>query len=210
MLVVHPSVEEARAKRTAHAVAPDLGCRVRTAGRADRDAGRDSAREPTRRAAPSPTRIWITWCDQIGVHPETIATLQRLSERSIPIATIVMPTARQENPYIHLERDAEGRIVAIRHRREGDAMPPVGESDIGIVFAVPDGVLQLAAALWSSRLIERPRHANATFCRSSHGWCRQGHRVFTFPCTDEMEAVGVNTPDDRRRLERYLAERDRS
>ena len=34
--------------------------------------------------------------------------------------------------------------------------------------------------------------------------------MYTFPCTDDIEAIGVNTPDDRRRLEQYLLERDRS
>lgn len=33
---------------------------------------------------------------------------------------------------------------------------------------------------------------------------RRGHSVMTFPSTNELEAIGVNTPDDRRRLESYL------
>jgi hypothetical protein len=30
--------------------------------------------------------------------------------------------------------------------------------------------------------------------------------VLTFAATNEMEAVGINTPDDRQRLETYLRE----
>jgi hypothetical protein len=33
---------------------------------------------------------------------------------------------------------------------------------------------------------------------------QRGHAVLTFASTDEMEAIGINTPDDRRRLEAYL------
>ena len=33
---------------------------------------------------------------------------------------------------------------------------------------------------------------------------RRGHTVRTFPSVNEVEAIGVNTPDDRRRLEAYL------
>jgi len=33
---------------------------------------------------------------------------------------------------------------------------------------------------------------------------RHGHPVLTFPSTNEFEAIGVNTADDRRRLEAYL------
>jgi hypothetical protein len=28
--------------------------------------------------------------------------------------------------------------------------------------------------------------------------------VLTFPSTNDLEAIGINTPDDRRRLEDYL------
>ena len=47
-----------------------------------------------------------------------------------------MPTVTRPLPYIHLQRDGAGRIVEILHRREGDAMPDEGESDMGL-FALP-------------------------------------------------------------------------
>jgi hypothetical protein len=39
---------------------------------------------------------------------------------------------------------------------------------------------------------------------------QQGRSVVTFPSTNELEAIGVNTPDDRRRLEEYLRQLERS
>jgi hypothetical protein len=33
---------------------------------------------------------------------------------------------------------------------------------------------------------------------------QRGKMVLTFAATNDMEAIGVNTPDDRRRLEEYL------
>ena len=60
-----------------------------------------------------------------------------------------MPTVMQPRPYIHLERDAEGRIIRVLHRREGDPMPEVGESDMGL-FA-------LSLATYLDRL---PAYAN--------------------------------------------------
>ena len=47
-----------------------------------------------------------------------------------------MPTVRRRAPYIHLQRDGANRITGILHRREGDSMPDVGESDMGL-FALP-------------------------------------------------------------------------
>jgi bifunctional UDP-N-acetylglucosamine pyrophosphorylase/glucosamine-1-phosphate N-acetyltransferase len=155
-----------------------------------------------------PGRIWITWCDQVGIHPKTIHTLQRLSkERSQ--SHIVMPTSRQVNPYIHLDRDSEGRIFAVRQRREGDPMPVVGESDIGLFSLSHEGYFN-----WLPRFGSQAGHAAGTrernFLPFIPWMASQTHSVLTFPCTDEMEAIGINTPEDRRRLEQYLKERDRS
>jgi bifunctional N-acetylglucosamine-1-phosphate-uridyltransferase/glucosamine-1-phosphate-acetyltransferase GlmU-like protein len=150
----------------------------------------------------SPHRIWITWCDQIGVHPNTIATLGRMSEERSD-APAIFPTARQETPYIHLDRDGQGQITAIRQRREGDAMPPVGESDMGLFSLSPDAYFQLLPRFGSEAM-------NATATRERNflpfiPWLVQhAQPVLTFASTNEMEAIGVNTPDDRRRLEEYL------
>ncbi len=69
-----------------------------------------------------PDDVWVTWCDQVGIHP---ATIQRLADRaqSTPEAALVLPTVHRVSPYIHLQRDASGRITRVLHRREGDTMP---------------------------------------------------------------------------------------
>jgi bifunctional UDP-N-acetylglucosamine pyrophosphorylase/glucosamine-1-phosphate N-acetyltransferase len=147
-------------------------------------------------------RVWITWCDQIGVHPETIATLSRMS-REQPDAPAILPTARQASPYIHLDRDGDGRIVAIRQRREGDDMPPVGESDMGL--------FSLSRDAYDHLLPEFGREASRAAATQERNFlpflpwlARRGHAVLTFPSTNELEAIGVNTADDRQRLEAYL------
>jgi bifunctional UDP-N-acetylglucosamine pyrophosphorylase/glucosamine-1-phosphate N-acetyltransferase len=78
-----------------------------------------------------PSSVWVTWCDQVAVHPKTI---ERLTERTSPDvhAMLVMPTVIRPQPYIHLERDVAGRISRVLHRREGDVLPEFGESDMGL------------------------------------------------------------------------------
>src|SRR5688572_4197360 len=70
-------------------------------------------------AARRPRRVAITWCDQIAVADTTI---RRVYERvtSADAASLVLPTLMVDDPYIHFERDASGRIVRVRQRREGD------------------------------------------------------------------------------------------
>jgi bifunctional UDP-N-acetylglucosamine pyrophosphorylase/glucosamine-1-phosphate N-acetyltransferase len=206
VLIVHPSFDAAvRAHCTI--VAPDLD--VEYAQQSEPTGMLDAillgAEAARRRDA---GRIWITWCDQIGVHRDTIATLRRLSEERSE-AHIIFPTAPQAHPYIHLERDAEGRVFAIRQQREGDAMPAVGESDMGLFSLSPDACFD-----WLPRFGAGARQSSTTrernFLPFIPWMAQQGHHVLTFSCTHEMEAVGINTPEDRRRMEEYLLQRDRS
>jgi bifunctional UDP-N-acetylglucosamine pyrophosphorylase/glucosamine-1-phosphate N-acetyltransferase len=148
----------------------------------------------------SPSSIWVTWCDQIAVHPNTIARLTELTSRKHD--ALVMPTVQQQRPYIHLQRDATGRIVRVLHRREGDVMPDVGESDMGL-FA-------LSAASYSDRL---PQYARSVEVGRATGernflpfipWLARTETVTTFPAESPIEAVGVNTPQDLALVEEYL------
>jgi bifunctional N-acetylglucosamine-1-phosphate-uridyltransferase/glucosamine-1-phosphate-acetyltransferase GlmU-like protein len=147
-------------------------------------------------------RVWITWCDQIGVHPDTIATLTRMSEERSEVPAI-FPTARQATPYIHLDRDAQGQITAIRQRREGDAMPPVGESDMGLFSLSPDAYFRLLPQ-FGGEALKATATRERNFLPFVPWLVEHGQPVLTFASTNEMEAIGVNTPDDRRRLEEYL------
>jgi bifunctional UDP-N-acetylglucosamine pyrophosphorylase / glucosamine-1-phosphate N-acetyltransferase len=148
-----------------------------------------------------PSSVWVTWCDQVAVHARTI---ERLAARTVSDAhdALVMPTVTRPHPYIHLQRDAAGRIVRVLHRREGDVMPAAGESDMGL-FA-------MSARAYGELL---PVYAQAVEIGRATGernflpfipWLAGTHTVTTFPCEDPMEAVGINTPEELATVERYL------
>ena len=158
--------------------------------------------EAVRRDAPA--CVWITWCDQIGIRPETLARLA-----GAPCgagATLALPTCRTREPYIHLDRDAAGRVRYVRHRREGETMPDEGETDAGL-FA-------LSAAAY---LDELPRYAAAPDAAGAITgernflpflpWIERVGRVHAFPVHDVEETIGVNTPADLAAVEAYLARR---
>jgi len=155
-------------------------------------------------AAANPERIWITWCDQIGVHPATIAALTRMSAEH-PSAHVILPTVTQSEPYIHFVRDARGRISAVKQRREGDVMPQTGESDMGLFSLSRDAYfVALPEYGREAGMAESTRERN--FLPFFPWLTHHGHSVLTFAANNQLEAVGVNTPDDRRRLEAYLRE----
>jgi bifunctional N-acetylglucosamine-1-phosphate-uridyltransferase/glucosamine-1-phosphate-acetyltransferase GlmU-like protein len=157
---------------------------------------------------PEVKRVWITWCDQIAIHPNTITTLDRMSGDS-PDAQVILPTSVQENPYIHLARAPDGRITAILQRREGDAMPPVGESDTGLFSLSPDSYFNLLPR-FGKDAVRAAGTRERNFLPFLPWLVQRELRVITFPCTSKMEAIGVNTPDDLVRIEQYLQERGRS
>lgn len=154
-----------------------------------------------------PERVWVTWCDQIGAHPQTIATLAAMSAARQDVA-LILPTSQQVQPYIHLERNAEGRIVAIRQRRERDPMPQVGESDMGLFSLSPHASFDLLTE-FGRDTTQAPGTRERNFLPFMPWLVARGETVLTFPSTNEMEAIGINTPEDRGRLEQYLREIER-
>jgi bifunctional N-acetylglucosamine-1-phosphate-uridyltransferase/glucosamine-1-phosphate-acetyltransferase GlmU-like protein len=149
--------------------------------------------------------VWITWCDQAGIHPETVRQLSARSQDSAA-APLILPTVRRRHPYIHLERDASARIVRVLHRREGDAMPEVGESEMGLFSLSRAAYLEQLPAFAA-----QPEVGAATGERNFLPfipWIAARGEVITFPCVDEEEAIGVNTPEELQAIEAYLTARD--
>jgi bifunctional UDP-N-acetylglucosamine pyrophosphorylase/glucosamine-1-phosphate N-acetyltransferase len=148
-------------------------------------------------------RIWITWCDQVALLPATIARLSEL-DSAHPEAALIFPTARRDEPYTHFDRDASGRIVRVRQRREGDALPAAGESDAGLFSLSRAGYDALGAFGGHSN----PGHATAerNFLPFVP-WISASAPVITFSVAEPIEAVGVNTPEELRQVEAFLRER---
>lgn len=155
-------------------------------------------------ASSDASRILITWCDQVAIHPQTVERLTKLSDTQ-PGTALVMPTARQSDPYIHLERDTTGRIVRVLHRREGDRLPAVGESDMGLFSLSRHAFLNDLTSFAASA-----GTGGGTGERNFLPflpWIAAREAIVTFPCVDAIEAVGVNTPEELQRIESYLAAR---
>jgi bifunctional N-acetylglucosamine-1-phosphate-uridyltransferase/glucosamine-1-phosphate-acetyltransferase GlmU-like protein len=149
-------------------------------------------------AADPPDRVWITWCDQIAMRKETIVTLrdrERESERNNSQPALVMPTAARREPYIHLARDASGRITRVLHRREGDAMPDEGETDSGLFSLSRQAFFERLPAFAAAPMAHGAETRERNFLPFIP-WLHAGAEVVTFPCVSWIESVGVNTPED--------------
>jgi bifunctional N-acetylglucosamine-1-phosphate-uridyltransferase/glucosamine-1-phosphate-acetyltransferase GlmU-like protein len=151
-----------------------------------------------------PDEVWVTWGDQVGVLHATIERLaQTMTSPSRPAAAL--PTVHRADPYIHFDRDAQGRLSGLRQRREGDTMPPVGESDMGL-FALRRSAYERDLSEYAAG-VERGRGTAERNFVPFLPWLAQRAPVATIPCTDEREAIGINTPDELRMMEAWLTSR---
>jgi CTP:molybdopterin cytidylyltransferase MocA len=149
----------------------------------------------------SPSRLWVTWCDQIAVHPATVA---RLADAE-PGSALTLPLISRTTPYIHFDRDAAGRITAVRQRREGDAMPDRGDSDMGL-FSLSAEAAASDLAVFSASAVPDDGTGERNFLPFIP-WLAGRKPVAIIAATEDIEAVGVNTPDDLARVAAHLTSR---
>ena len=159
------------------------------------------ARDAVERRAPR--RVLITWCDQMAISPETVAAVGGRCRREPEPDAGPADRAVGRAAYVHLERDAAGRIVRVLHRREGDDMPASGETDAGVFDLSAEAFFE-----WLPEYAEAPRNRRAhgrTQLRAVRRVGRRRGQVVTVPCPEPEEAIGINTPEELQRSRRTFA-----
>ncbi len=197
VVVVHPSFVEPVRRHC-----EDGGYRAECALQEERTGMLDAILIPGERLRERPfDDVWISWCDQVAIHAETVAALAARCAAE-PKTDLIFPTIRRTDPYIHLVRDAAGEVMEIRHRREGDAMPEVGENDMGLFRLSRRAYLELLprfAAEDTRGAGTGERNFLPFIC-----WLRERGAVRSFPGHHEIESIGINTPEELRRVEAHL------
>ena len=149
----------------------------------------------------SPERVWITWCDQIAVHPDTVARLADQEGES----SVALPLVTRDSPYIHFDRGADARILAVKQRREGHVMPERGDSDMGLFSLSVDAAMADLPA-FATKATPDAGTGERNFLPFIPLAAARG-LVVTIPATEDIEAVGVNTPEELARVEAHLKSR---
>jgi len=197
VLVLHPSFEPAvRAHTASRARRPEIVLQDPPSGMLP------AILLPRARIATyGPAHVWVTWCDQVAIHPRTVERLMAHSERTPP-AAMTLPTVWRGEPYIHFVRDDQGTITAVLQRREGDPMPARGESDSGLFCFSGEAYVELLAE-FAAGAPRGARTGEANFLPFIP-WLARRHPVRTFFLEHEMESVGINTVEDVQQVEGYL------
>jgi bifunctional UDP-N-acetylglucosamine pyrophosphorylase/glucosamine-1-phosphate N-acetyltransferase len=140
-----------------------------------------------------PDRVWICWCDQVLLSAATIERMAAQEESSTSPAAVV-PTARVASPYIHFDRDEHGRLLGVRQRREGDAMPAEGEADSGLFSLSPTAYFDALPSYGAAQIRGAITHERNFL--PFLPWIARDATVKTVPVSDVIETVGINTPED--------------
>jgi bifunctional N-acetylglucosamine-1-phosphate-uridyltransferase/glucosamine-1-phosphate-acetyltransferase GlmU-like protein len=150
------------------------------------------------------THVAIVWGDQVALRRSSVDACLRIHAGPLN-PDLTCPTVMRREPYIHLERDREGGISGLLQKREGDRMPPEGESDTGFFCFRTARLRELLA-----RLRESSGHGNATgefnFLPIIPLTAREGVVVTPRLMTLE-ETVGINSQEDAALLEPLLLKR---
>ncbi len=195
VLVVDPTTRALVAARLPAGPRVTLSLQERQTGMLDALlAGRDAV------LAHAPDRVWITWCDQVAISHATVIRLEAL-DASPDRPDLAMPLVEQSPPYVHFERDREGRLTGVRQRREGDPMPDTGVSDAGL--------FSLSRRAYEQWLPEYAATARAGALTGERNflpfvpWLATRGSIETFEAP-AVEARGVNTPEDLAAVEAHL------
>lgn len=146
--------------------------------------------------------VLIIWGDQVALEPASLDLAMRVHQGPArPDATC--PTLWRDKPYIHFERDAEGRVSRVLQAREGDTMPLRGESDCGVFLFTVSKLRQLLKVLLESKAAVGSRTGEFNFLPIFP----MLDRLITMPIMTEAQSVGVNSRADAEFLERHLLAR---
>ncbi len=147
----------------------------------------------------------IIWGDQVAIRPTTLLSVMKAQQFN-PRTRMTLPIVERDNPYVHYATDKEGRFTHVLERREGAAMPDVGQSDCGL-FAFNTKQLQMIFDLEIKQGI--------TYSQGTKEWnflpmlpkFDEGNESIIGIRLDSLEeTIGVNDKNDVAQLEAYLTQ----
>jgi len=149
------------------------------------------------------THTAVIWGDQVAIRPASVDAILRLHQGPIQPA-ITVPTVLRPDPYIHFERDSDGRIANLLQAREGDNMPSQGESDTGFFCFRTEILRSLLTGMRRDEDTLGARTGEFNLLPVIPFAAAAGLRVLTPQLMEIEETIGINSPADASRIEPFL------
>jgi bifunctional N-acetylglucosamine-1-phosphate-uridyltransferase/glucosamine-1-phosphate-acetyltransferase GlmU-like protein len=149
----------------------------------------------------------VIWGDQVSLNRETLERVIRSHRDSKSFCTI--PLVKKIDPYVHYEIDTSNKFINLLQSREGDLLPSIGNSDIGIFLLNSESIV----SEWDRFLGQDISLGNITneinFLPFLFFLAKSGKKMNFIHVADSFESLGMNTPDELERLRHVLVERER-
>jgi bifunctional N-acetylglucosamine-1-phosphate-uridyltransferase/glucosamine-1-phosphate-acetyltransferase GlmU-like protein len=149
----------------------------------------------------------IVWGDQVALRRASVEACLRIHQGCADRKThaaVTCPTVFRREPYIHFDRDVNGRITGLRQAREGDQMPEEGESDTGFFCFETQTLRRLLPELRGQPVKEGRSTGEFNFLPVIPLAARQGLEILSPGLMTLAETVGINSVADVASVEVFL------
>jgi bifunctional UDP-N-acetylglucosamine pyrophosphorylase/glucosamine-1-phosphate N-acetyltransferase len=158
--------------------------------------------------------VIVIWGDMPVVRYETLIRTYFFHCLFSDQVTATVPTVTKSNPYIAIERDADGRLTTVRQARVGSVMPEHGESDCGVFIVKRQALFDALRRMYaqhtemkgdkSDSLVDGQREF--TFLPVLEELQREGAQVLCLSLASVAESWSINTRDDLAVADRFYRE----
>ena len=140
--------------------------------------------------------LLVIWGDQVHVSDDTIRSAVARHVSRPERSRITLPLVEMSDPYVQYCFDDEGRLAAVHQRREGEPIDKRGLADVGTFVLSVAGLV----AAWEAYVDQAPQGRETdeinflpflAYLSTVRGW-----PVSIVNVRDEVEARGINTPED--------------
>ncbi len=152
--------------------------------------------------------VIILWGDQVAIEKNTInLSLYFHQHFKKGVVDFTLPTCIKKTPYIHFERDNQGKIIKVLQQREQDIMPPFGENDCGLFITKKNIFQELKEFKKNKPFSMATREFN--FLPIIPALINKGLNVLTVNCAKNYETAGVNTLEEAKFHEKIMKEKEK-
>jgi bifunctional UDP-N-acetylglucosamine pyrophosphorylase / glucosamine-1-phosphate N-acetyltransferase len=154
----------------------------------------------------STSNVMVLWGDQVTVKSETLQACLHTHENR-ESAKVTLPTVKKKHPYIHFERDRDGKIIKVLEAREAPIPYSTGESDCGVFFFNTKILFEM---------LDRAREKKSGIGGATKEFNllplipyfdQQIRDVVSIRIKNEEEAFGINTTEEAKLVAQILSKR---
>lgn len=143
----------------------------------------------------------IIWGDQLGIKKNSIKELlisHNVSKSDFSFASII-----KQNPYIHMVRDNNGKIIKVLRKKLDDKMPEYGENDAGLFISDVRKLKETIEDMSKNRNGSTIKDGEFDFLEIIP-LLSKNSKVTGVNCITEEETLGLNTVEEAKQHEKLL------